>query len=375
MRKFSYPVLLIFVVSFLYPIRVFPYSDSENQAQKHWVDSVYQSLTFEQKIGQLFIVRANQAGKDYDANIVKYIKDFNIGGVTFFKNDALKQIEQTNKWQAIAQTPLFISMDAEWGVAMRMNEVIKFPYQMTLGAIQNDSLIYAMGLEVARQCERVGIQMNFAPVVDININPANPVINSRSFGENKNKVGKKGLMYMKGLQDGRIIATAKHFPGHGDTDTDSHQSLPVINHSKKRMDSIELSPFKELIKHDLDGVMIAHLYIPAYENAKNTASTLSNNVVTGLLKDELGFGGLIVTDALDMSGVTKYFKPGIIEQKALEAGNDILLLPQDVPKAIRKIKKAVEKGEITEERIAESCKKILAYKYKAGLAESKKNQY
>ncbi|PKP33884.1 MAG: hypothetical protein CVU00_09215 [Bacteroidetes bacterium HGW-Bacteroidetes-17] len=367
MRKFCFTFLLIIILTIPSLSKVLALSDSLNLIEKHWVDSVYQSLSLEQKIGQLIIVRANEAGKAYDENIEKYIKDYNIGGVTFFKYDALKQIEQTNQWQSIAQTPLFISMDAEWGVAMRLNEFIKFPYQMTLGAIQKDSLIYKMGTEVARQCRRLGIQMNFAPVLDININPNNPVINMRSFGEDKYNVTRKGLMYMKGLQDFGIVATAKHFPGHGDTDTDSHASLPIINHSRERLDSIELYPFKELFKNDLGGIMIAHLYIPAYEKAENTASTLSQNVVTKLLRDELGFKGLVVTDALDMSGVTKYFKPGIIEQKALEAGNDILLLPQDVPKAIKKIKKAVEDGEIPESRIEESCKKILAYKFKAGL--------
>lgn len=367
MRQFCFSLFLIITITIPSLSRVLAQSDSLNLIEKHWVDSVYQSLSLEQKIGQLIIVRANEAGKDYDQNIEKYIKDYNIGGVTFFKFDALKQIEQTNQWQSIAQTPLFISLDAEWGVAMRLNEFIKFPYQMTLGAIQNDSLIYWMGTEVARQCRRLGIQMNFAPVVDININPNNPVINMRSFGEDKYNVTKKGLLYMKGLQDNGIIATAKHFPGHGDTDTDSHLSVPIINHSRERLDSIELYPFKELIKNDLGGIMIAHLYIPAYENAENTASTLSYNVVTKLLKEELGFKGLVVTDALDMSGVTKYFKSGIIEQKALEAGNDILLLPQDVPKAMQKLKKAVENGEIAESRIEESCKKILAYKFKARL--------
>ncbi len=372
MRKICYSVFLVLVIINLSPTKVFAQSDSLNTAEKHWVDSVFLSLNLEQRIAQLFIVRANQADKDYDSNITKYIRDYNIGGVTFFRNVALKQIEKTNEWQAIAKTPLLVSMDAEWGVAMRMNEVIKFPYQMTLGAIQDDGLIYEMGLEVARQCRQLGIQMNFAPVVDININPANPVINSRSFGEDKFNVSKKGLMYMKGLQDGGIIATAKHFPGHGDTDTDSHQSLPIINHTKERLDSIELFPFKELIKNDLGGIMIAHLYIPAHESGENIASTLSKNIVTNLLKEELGFKGLVVTDALDMSGVTKYFKPGIIEQKALEAGNDVLLLPQDLPKAIKKIKKAVENGKISESRIEESCRKILAYKFKAGLNHLKK---
>lgn len=372
MRKICHFVLTILLFTFLSPDKVLAQADSLNTLQNQWVDSVYQSLNLEQRIAQLLVVRANLADKDYDPNIAKYIRNYNIGGITFFRNKAEAQIKKTNEWQALAQTPLLISIDAEWGVAMRMREVIKFPYQMTLGAIQNDSLIYEMGTEVARQCKELGIQMNFAPVVDININPANPVINSRSFGEDKINVSNKGLMYLKGLQDAGIIATAKHFPGHGDTDSDSHHSLPIINHSKARLDSIELYPFKQLIKNDLGGMMIAHLYIPEYESGENVASTLSKNIVSGLLKDKLGFEGLVVTDALDMSGVTKYFKPGIIEQKALEAGNDVLLLPQDVPKAIRRIKKAVEKGEIPESKIEESCRKILTYKFKAGLNKLQK---
>ncbi len=372
MSNFFRLTAFIFIITLFCTPQADAQTDSTESTRSQWVDSVYNSLSLEQRIGQLLVVRANQAGKEYNPNISKYIKDYNIGGVTFFRNEAINQLNHTNEWQSLAQTPLLISIDAEWGVGMRLNEVIRFPYQMTLGAIQNDSLIYEMGLEVAEQCKRLGIQMNFAPVIDINVNAKNPVINFRSFGEDKHNVSRKGLMYMHGLQDKGILTSAKHFPGHGDTGTDSHHNLPIINHSKERLDSIELYPFKELMKNNLDGVMIAHLYIPEYETEANTASTLSYNIVTALLKEKLGFEGLIVTDALDMSGVTKYFKPGIIEQKALMAGNDILLLPQDVPKAIRKIKKAVEKGDIPEQRIEESCKKILAYKFKAGLTKYEK---
>ena len=332
-----------------------------------WVDSVFNSLSTDERIAQLLIVRANNPGEDYFDNIDKYIKDYNIGGVTFFKSSPLKQALQTNLWQSFAKIPLFISIDAEWGLGMRLDSTISFPFQITLGAIKNDSLVYEMGSEIAKQCKRLGIQMNFAPVVDINCNPKNPVINSRSFGENRTNVSNKGLAYMKGLQDNGIIAVAKHFPGHGDTETDSHKTLPIVNHSKERLDSLELYPFKELINNGLDGIMIAHLYLPSYESQENTATTLSKPVVTGILKDKMDFKGLIVTDALDMKGVTKYFKPGNIEVKALEAGNDILLLPSDVPKAIKKIKKAVKKGIISQSDINEKCKKILTFKYKSGL--------
>lgn len=368
MRKICCCLFFVISLTILSPKGIFAQLNSGDTLQMLWVDSVYNSLTLEQRIGQLLIVRANQPDQPYDPNISKYIKNFNIGGITFFRQNPLNQALQTNEWQALAQTPLLITMDAEWGVGMRLNNVLKFPYQMTLGAIQNDTLIYDMGLEIARQCIRMGIQMNFAPVIDININPANPVINSRSFGENKYNVSNKGVQYMKGLQDMGIIASAKHFPGHGDTDSDSHLTLPIINHTEERLDSVELYPFKNLIKNGLGGIMIAHLYIPAYESRENTATTLSNAVVNDLLKTKLGFKGLVVTDALDMEGVTKYFKPGIIEQKALEAGNDLLILPQNVPKAIRKLKKAVEKGELPAYIIEKSCKKVLAYKYAAGLS-------
>ncbi|MCK4287796.1 MAG: serine hydrolase [Bacteroidales bacterium] len=332
-----------------------------------WVDSVFNSLSTDERIAQLLIVRANNPGEDYFDHINKYIKDYNIAGVTFFKSSPLKQALQTNLWQSIAKTPLFISIDAEWGLGMRLDSIISFPFQITLGAIKNDSLVYEMGSEIAKQCKQLGIQMNFAPVVDINCNPKNPVINSRSFGEDRTNVSDKGLAYMNGLQDNGIIAVAKHFPGHGDTETDSHKTLPIVNHSKERLDSLELYPFKKLINNGLDGIMIAHLYLPSYESQENTATTLSKPVVTGILKDKMNFKGLIVTDALDMKGVTKYFKPGNIEVKALEAGNDILLLPSDVPKAIKKIKKAVKKGIISQSDIDEKCKKILKFKYKSGL--------
>lgn len=360
----------IYISLFLLCCFLSSYSQSEIKTiniEKAWVDSVYNSLSLTERIAQLMFVRANNSGEAYFKEIPKYIKDYNIGGITFFANSPIAQVEKTNEWQKIAKTPLLISIDGEYGVGMRLSGINKFPYQITLGAIQNDSLIYEMGTEVAFQCKRLGIHMNFAPVVDINVNPKNPVINSRSFGEDKFNVASKGLLYMNGMQDQGILAIAKHFPGHGDTDSDSHQTLPIVNHSKSRLDSIELYPFKQLINNGLNGMMIAHLYIPSYISEENTASTLSKSIVTDLLKNELKFEGLVITDALDMKGVTKYFKPGIIEQKALLAGNDVLLLPQDVPKAIRKLRKAVEKGDILESLIEERCKKILHYKYKAGL--------
>ena len=373
-------IIIFFVIIFIILGLSFINNNAHTKALSHnsklrraendtsWVDSVFNSLTLEQRIAQLFIIRAcsNTSQADYD-KITKLITDYNIGGICFFKGNPTEQAKLTNYWQSKAKTPLFIAIDAEWGLGMRLHNTMSFPRQMTLGAIQNDSLIYEMAVEIARQCKRLNININFAPVVDVNSNPDNPVINSRSFGQDKYNVAKKGLAYMQGLQDNKILAVAKHFPGHGDTDKDSHKTLPVINNSKQRIDSVDLYPFKMLINNKLKAIMVAHLFIPAYDSTKNTPTTLSKTVVTELLKEKLGFKGLVITDALEMKGVTDNNKPGEIEVKALMAGNDILLLPQDVPVAIDAIKKAMKKGLTTEKQINETCKKILAAKKWAGL--------
>lgn len=333
-----------------------------------WVDSVYKTLTLEERIAQLMVIRSySDKPPSYYKSITNLIEEFNIGGITFFKGSPVSQAKITNYWQTIAKTPLLICMDGEWGVGMRLDSVIDFPYQITLGAIQYDTLIYIMGKAIGQQFKRLGIHMNFAPVVDVNNNPLNPVINFRSFGENKINVANKGIAYMKGLKEEGIFATAKHFPGHGDTDSDSHYTLPVIKHSKEYIDTLELIPFKMLIEKNVDAVMIAHLYLPAFDTSVNTPSTLSKSIVNDLLRENISFSGLIITDALDMKGVTEFYKPGEIELNALIAGNDLLLLPEDVPKAIKKIKKGLNKGIIDEKIINQRCKKILHYKYKAGL--------
>lgn len=342
-------------------------SDSLNRASEVWVDSVFNSLNQEERIAQLMLVRANDPGKPYDKRVDKWIKKYNIGGVTFFKGGPVAQAKVTNKWQAEAKTPLLISIDGEWGLAMRLDSTISYPLQMTLGAIEDDSLIYRMGKQIAEECHRIGIQLNFAPVVDINSNPKNPVIGMRSFGSDKHDVSEKGMAYMNGLQNEGILATAKHFPGHGDTDMDSHKTLPVIPHDSIRLDSVELYPFKKLINSGLRGIMIAHLYMPAFEIQENTPTTLSYNVTTKLLQQKLGFNGLVVTDGLEMQGVRKYYKAGEIEVKALQAGNDILLLPPEVPTAIKAIQNAIKEGRLSDSLINERCKKVLKYKYMAGL--------
>ena len=333
-----------------------------------WVDSVMATLSLDERIAQLLMIRV-QTNRDeaYYNSISNIVQKYQVGGLCFFRGTPYRQAKLTNRLQSESKVPMLIAIDGEWGLGMRLDSTISYPRQMTLGAIQNDELIYKMGAEIARQLNRMGIHMNFAPVVDINSNPQNPVINTRSFGECRYNVTRKSLAYMNGMQDNGIIAVAKHFPGHGDTDTDSHYTLPVVNHSRARLDSLELFPFKEMIKKGLQSIMIAHLNIPVFISDANVASTLSENIVTTLLKEDLGFKGLVVTDALDMQGVSDHFKPGTIELAALKAGNDILLLPQDVGKAVAEIRKAVINNEISEALINERCRKVLKYKYKVGL--------
>jgi beta-glucosidase-like glycosyl hydrolase/CubicO group peptidase (beta-lactamase class C family) len=334
----------------------------------HWADSVFKTLTPDERIAQLFMVAAySNKDKKHVKEIKKLIQEYKIGGLIFFQGGPVRQAMLANAYQSISKVPLFMAMDAEWGLAMRLDSTTKYPRQMTLGAIQNDSLIYEMGAEIARQCKRMGMQINFAPVVDINNNPLNPVISNRSFGENKLNVTRKSVMYMKGMQDNGVLANAKHFPGHGDTDSDSHKTLPTVKSSRCRLDTLELYPFKELISQGLGSIMVAHLSIPALDTTCNQASTLTKKIVTGLLKDTLGFKGLIFTDALNMKGVSKFYKPGEVDAKALIAGNDVLLFSEDVPIAIKEIKAAIEQCDISQEEIDKRCMKILLAKQWTGL--------
>jgi len=337
-----------------------------------WADSIFDTLSPDERIAQLLMVAAYSNKDEAHVNeIKKLVGEYKIGGLIFMQGTPQKEVELTNTYQHIARVPLMMAIDGEWGLPMRLKNTFKFPKQMTLGAIQHDSLIYQMGKEMAMHCKRIGIHVNFAPVVDVNNNPNNPIINYRSFGENRENVARKGIAYMKGMQDNGILACAKHFPGHGDTDTDSHKSLPVINHSIKRLDSIEFYPFKQLINEGLGSMMVAHLYIPALDSTKNVATTLSKKVVTDLLKDEMGFKGLIFTDALNMKGVSSYYRPGVVDVKALIAGNDILLFSEDVPTAIKEIKQAIVNGEISQAEIDKRCKKILYAKEWLGVNKNK----
>jgi len=333
-----------------------------------WVDSIYATLSLKEKIGQLFMVAAySNKDQDHIDEVSKLINEYNIGGLIFFQGGPIRQLDLTNYYQSISKTPLLISIDAEWGLAMRLDSTMKFPHQMTLGAIQNNELIYKMGQQIANQCKRIGTHINLAPVADINNNPNNPVINYRSFGEDRKNVTQKSLAYMNGMHNEKILASAKHFPGHGDTDSDSHKTLPIINHNKSRLDSVELYPFKTLIKNGLQSMMVAHLYIPSLDNTPNKASSLSSNIVTNLLKNELGFKGLVFTDALNMRGVTAFYEPGKLDVQALVAGNDILLRPENIPVAIEEIINAINSGLIKEEEINKSVKKILTMKAWLGL--------
>ncbi|MBF8963632.1 serine hydrolase [Pontibacter sp. FD36] len=333
-----------------------------------WVDSVMKTLTPEERIAQLISIpvysNKNQAHIDSISNIVKTYK---VGGMIFFQGGPVRQAKMTNRYQQESKVPLMISIDGEWGLAMRLDSTIRFPYQMALGGIDNERLIYEMGAEIARQCQRLGVHVNFAPTVDINNNANNPVIGFRSFGEEKHNVASKSLAYMKGMQDNHVLASAKHFPGHGDTNVDSHYGLPLINFSRIRLDSIELHPFRALMDKGLGSVMVAHMNIPVLDNTPNLASTLSKPIVTDLLKNELNYKGLVFTDALNMQGVAKFYPPGVVDVKALVAGNDVMLNTMDVKTTIQEVKKAIANKEITQDEIDFRVRKVLAAKQWVGL--------
>ncbi len=341
------------------------------QKNYHWVDSVMNTLSLDEKIAQLITIAVwTQRDSNYLNEVEKLVREQKIGGLMFMKGAPHKQAVLTNRYQKQARVPLLVSIDGEWGLSMRLDSTPVFPRQMVLGAANNTDLTEEMGAEIAKHCKRLGIHVNFAPDIDVNNNPANPVINDRSFGENKYIVAKHGIAYMKGLQSKHVLATAKHFPGHGDTESDSHHALPIINGNRKRLDSLELYPFKELIKNNVGSIMVGHLFVPAIDTANNTASSISPLAVKNLLKNELGFEGLVVTDGLNMKGVANYAASGEVTAKALAAGNELLLFVEDVPQSIFWIKEYIKNGLITETDVDKACKKILITKNWAGL-----NQY
>ncbi len=344
-----------------------------NLSAEKWVDSVFNTLSENQKIAQLMVVRMSglQNGRPvfFDKEVEELVKKYNIGSICLFQGGPLQHAQRVNYLQSIARTPILVTVDGEWGLGMRFDSVQSLPRQMMLGAMQNPGLMYEYGKLVADQCRRAGIQVNYAPVVDVNNNPDNPVINERSFGEDKYKVTSFALQYMKGMQENGVMASAKHFPGHGDVSVDSHHDLPVINKSRTELDSLELYPFRELINAGIGSVMVAHLSVPAIDKTPNLPTTLSVNNVTHLLREQLGFQGLTFTDALEMQGVAKFFPKGEASARALIAGNDMLCLPGDVPGSIAAIKKAIKKRQLNWKDLNLRVKKVLLAKYQYGLAK------
>lgn len=359
---------LCFSVSFFIKAQqIDPLRTKDAQKQNQWVDSIYKKMTIDQKIGQLFMVQAFSTKKDKSTEAIKQlVEKYHIGGIIFSKGGPIRQAKLTNELQKSAKIPLLVAMDAEWGLAMRLDSTYAFPWNMTLGAIKNNLLIEKTGEHIAKHCQRMGVHLNFAPSIDINTNPANPIIGNRAFGEDKWNVAQKGIAFTKGMQSVGVLANAKHFPGHGDTSQDSHLTLPSVLSSKERLQQIEFYPFKELISKGVTTIMIGHLNVPALDKT-GKPSSLSYPIITELLKQKMGFKGLIFTDALGMKGVANYSEPGEVDLQAFMAGNDMLLMPSDAIKGIQRLKKAYNEKKITESRLEYSVKKILKAKYWAGL--------
>ncbi|HCA06718.1 glycoside hydrolase family 3 N-terminal domain-containing protein [Chryseobacterium sp.] len=373
MKKLLYTSLFIFsLISFTAKAQYQPKNISKEDLKKanHWVDKTYRSLSQDEKLGQLFIVALyTNKGEDYINQIRNIVVNDKIGGLILMQDDAAREINLVNEFQQKSKVPMMIGMDAEWGIFQRIATAHKFPWAITLGAIQDKSLIYQMSAKIAEDCHRMGINWDFAPVVDVNTNPNNPIIGNRSFGSEVNNVISSALSYSNGLQDNTILAAIKHFPGHGDTSTDSHLDLPVVSHSLERLNSVELAPFKALMDKGIGGVMVAHLYVPSLESGKGIPASVSKNIITGVLKDQLGYKGLIITDALNMGAVANKYKPGELDALAFKAGNDIMLFSQGVSEGKKLIQKGIEKGEISQSRVEESVKKILLTKYFLGLTQ------
>ncbi|OAB77945.1 glycoside hydrolase family 3 N-terminal domain-containing protein [Cochleicola gelatinilyticus] len=369
MKKLFFTAFCLLTYAVVFSQQINPLIVKEDfQDQKKWVDSIYGSMSLQEKVGQLFMVDVFSSDPKAKTDKVKdLIKNQYIGGVIFSKGGPKRQAKLNNEFQSHSKVPLLVAMDAEWGLSMRLDSTYAFPWNMTLGAITDNSIVEKVGYRIGEHSKRLGVHINFAPVVDINTNPKNPIIGNRSFGEDKENVTEKALAFMKGMQRAGIIANAKHFPGHGDTDTDSHKTLPTIEFSKERIDSVELYPYKRLIREGLSSVMVAHLNVPSLEPRDGYPSSISKIIVTNMLKGQLGFNGLIFTDALNMKGAANFKEPGEIDLAAFLAGNDVLLISEDIPKAHQLLVNAYREEVISEERLAHSVKKILYTKYKVGL--------
>ena len=359
-----------FLVTFFnsYSQNLDPLRTDDYYAQEKWVDSILNSMTIDQKMGQLFMIQAySNLDTVHENKIKEMIQKYHVGNLIFMQGTPSKQVQLTNTYQSLSKIPLMIGFDGEWGLDMRLQNTYKFPWNMTLGAIQDNTLIRKFGEHLGRHAKRVGIHVNFAPVVDINTNPLNPIIGNRSFGEDKQNVTQKAIAFSQGMQSEGVLANAKHFPGHGDTATDSHLKLPVLTFDRQRLDSVELYPYKRVFDAGMASVMTAHLSIPVLESNPKLPTSLSPSVVTDLLKEELGFLGLIFTDGLNMKGAADYSSSAEIDLAAVLAGNDVLLIPQDVPATISLMKNSIQTGVLSPERIDESVRKILLAKYKVGL--------
>ena len=365
----------LLIISFFFSAIAFTQFHTQLSADE-WVDSVIGTLSHDQRIAQLMVVRLSELDAStkrvnfLDQQVEDAVKKYNVGGICLFQGGPVRQVNLINHFQQLSKTPILICIDGEIGVGMRVDSIVGWPRQMMIGATQDPELMYRYGKAVAEQCKRMGIHVNYAPVVDINNNPQNPVINDRSFGENKQWVSALGIAYMKGLQENGIMACAKHFPGHGDVAVDSHKDLPVILKSRTQLDSLELVPFRDLIDAGIASVMVGHLNVPSIDNALNRPTSISYNTVTKLLRDELKFKGLTFTDALEMKGVTKYFPDGAASVESLIAGNDMLCLPGDVGMAINKIKLAIKRGKLRWSDIDAHVRKVLRAKYDYGVANT-----
>jgi beta-N-acetylhexosaminidase len=364
MRRFG--VTLLWILLAMTSSRV---AFGQHAASSHWVDSVFHKMSLDEKIGQLFIIRAHSdLGEDHVQSVIDQIKKYHVGGLCFFQGTPRKQAELTDQYQKLSQIPLLVSMDAEWGLGMRFKEKgLSFPRQLMLGAIQDYRQIEAMGYAIGIQLKAIGVNVSYSPVADININPDNPVIGDRSFGEDRNEVSQRAIAYMKGLKAAGVLACGKHFPGHGDTDMDSHFDLPELPFDKTRLKETELFPFQQMIDAGIPSIMVAHLHVPAIDSAKNISTTLSSKAINDLLKNEMGFSGLVITDGLEMKGVTKNFSADEVAVMAIAAGNDLLLLPENMDLAFSGLKKACKDGTLSMDDLNKSVKKILATKYELGL--------
>ncbi|TWW02460.1 glycoside hydrolase family 3 N-terminal domain-containing protein [Chitinophaga pinensis] len=334
----------------------------------HWVDSVFESLNDDERIAQLIMIRAHSnLGADHVKKVVKDIQNNKIGGLIFFQGGPVRQANLTNYYQSIAKTPLMIAIDGEWGLGMRLDSVTSLPRNLMLGAMQDSTLAYEYGKQLAMQCRRLGIHVDYAPDMDVNNNPNNPVINDRSFGQDKFQVARMGVQVIKGMQDQNVMAVAKHFPGHGDTDVDSHLDMPVIRKSRAQLDSLELYPFRKAIEAGVQSIMMAHLYIPALDSTPNTPTSISHKAITDYLKGELGYKGIVITDALEMKGIAKFYTGGEEAARSLLAGNDMMMLPSTAAGSVEAIKRAIRRGDITWDEVNARVKKVLLAKYKLGL--------